>query len=109
MHFCYFIIGPHSSDWINFETSKKFNRILVTKYFGVVLEVVGALIVSLIIPYGIIIWTYFKPKESLLWGRRGIYKEEPEITESAISKTKAKALITIIVYPIIVIIIFVYS
>ena len=68
-----------------------------------------ALILLLLIPYGLIIWTYFKPKESLLWGRRGLYKEEPEITESAISKTKAKALVTIIIYPIIFIIIFVYS
>lgn len=68
-----------------------------------------ALILLLLILYGIIIWTYFKPKESLLWGRRGIYKEEPEITESAINNIKAKALITIIVYPIIFIIIFVYS
>ena len=69
----------------------------------------GGLIALLLIVYGVIIWTYFKPKESLLWGRRGIYKEEPEITESAIRDTKMKALITIIVYPIIFIIILVYS
>ena len=68
-----------------------------------------ALILLSLIPYVITIWTYFKPKESLLWGKRGIYKEEPEITESAINNTKVKALITIIVYPIIMIIIFVYS
>lgn len=68
-----------------------------------------ALFLLLLIVYGIIIWTYFKPKESLIWGRRGIYKEEPEITESAIRNIKVKALITIIVYPIIFIIIFVYS
>ena len=68
-----------------------------------------ALILLLLIPYGIIIWTFFKPKESLLWGRRRIYKEEPEITESAINNIKAKALFTIIVFPIIFIIIFVYS
>ena len=61
--------------------------------------------------YGLVIWTYFKPKESLLWGRRGIYKEEPEVSESAISNTKKKALITIIIFPIIFILflIFVYS
>lgn len=74
-----------------------------------VIEVDGGLIVLFLIIYGIIIWTYFKPKKSLLWGRRGIYKEEPEITESAIKNIKAKALITIIVYPIILIIIFVFS
>ena len=65
-----------------------------------------ASILLLLILYGIIIWTYFNPKESLLWGRRRIYKEEPEITESAINNIKAKALITIILYPIIFIIIF---
>ena len=54
--------------------------------------------------YGLVIWTYLKPKESLLWGRRGIYKEEPEITERAIKNTKDKALIVIIIYPIISII-----
>jgi hypothetical protein len=68
-----------------------------------------ALILLLLILYGIIIWTYFNPKESLLWGRRWIYKEEPEITESAINNIKAKALFTIIVFPIIFIIIFVFS
>ena len=68
-----------------------------------------ALILLLLIPYGIIIWTYFNPKESLLWGRRGIYKEEPEINESAINNIKAKALFTIILFPIIFIIIFVFS
>ena len=70
-----------------------------------------ALILLLLILYGIIIWTYFNPKESLLWGRRWIYKEEPEITESAINNIKAKALFTIIVFPIIFIflLIFIYS
>ncbi|BAK16747.1 selenocysteine lyase [Solibacillus silvestris StLB046] len=66
------------------------------------------IIITLLIPYGIIIWIYLNPKESLLMGRRGIYKEEPEITESAIRNMKAKALITIIVYPIVNIIFFVY-
>ncbi|WP_336045793.1 hypothetical protein [Solibacillus ferritrahens] len=66
-----------------------------------------ALIIALLIPYGVFIWMYFKPKESLLVGSRGIYKEEPEITESAIKNTKMKALIAIIFYPILYIIIFV--
>lgn len=54
--------------------------------------------------YGLVIWTYFKPKESILWGRRGLYKEEPEILERAIKNTKTKALITLLVYPIVSII-----
>lgn len=39
----------------------------------------------LVIPiYGVLIWSYFDPEESLLWGKRWIYKEEPEISEGAI-------------------------
>lgn len=67
-----------------------------------------AIIIASLIPYGVTIWTYLYPKESLLLGRRGIYKEEPEITKSAIKNTKIKAKITIIVYPIVYIIVFVY-
>jgi len=55
------------------------------------------------------IWTYVNPKESLLWGRRGIYKEEPEITERAIQNTKKKALITIIILPIMALLFFLFT
>ena len=41
-----------------------------------------------IIIYGVLIWTYFYPEESLLWGKRGIFKEEPQLTESVIRNTK---------------------
>lgn len=86
-----------------------FIRILDTKYFKAVLYVEWiAIIIASLIPYGVTIWTYLYPKESLLLGKRGIYKEEPEITESAIKNTKMKAKITIIVYPIVYIIAFVY-
>jgi len=62
------------------------------------------LFIVIIIIYGILIWTYFNPEESLLWGKRGMYKEEPQLTESAIRNTKVKALISIIVITLIVII-----
>lgn len=62
------------------------------------------LFLVIIIIYGILIWTYFNPEESLLWGKRGMYKEEPQLTESAIRNTKVKALISIIVITLIVII-----
>lgn len=58
-------------------------------------------ILVILIIYGILIWTYFNPEESLLLGRRGMYKEEPQLTESAIRNTKAKALISIIVITLI--------
>ncbi|KPN96342.1 hypothetical protein [Lysinibacillus sp. ZYM-1] len=51
------------------------------------------LILPILIVYGVLIWTYFNPEESLLKGRRRMYKEEPQLTESAIRNTKAKALI----------------
>jgi len=67
--------------------------------------VVGVEIILLIlIVYGVLIWTYFNPEKSLLQGRRGMYKEEPQLTESAIRNTKAKALISIIVITLIIII-----
>ena len=53
-------------------------------------------ILPIIIIYGVLIWTYLNPEKSL-WGTRGLYKEEPQLTESAIRNTKAKALISIIV------------
>ncbi|MCM0623941.1 hypothetical protein M5J14_05315 [Lysinibacillus sp. OL1_EC] len=62
------------------------------------------LFIVIIIIYGILIWTYFNPEESLLWGKRGMYKEEPQLTESAIRNTKVKALISIIVITLIIII-----
>lgn len=62
------------------------------------------LFIVIIIIYGILIWTYFNPEKSLLWGKRGMYKEEPQLTESAIRNTKVKALISIIVITLIIII-----
>lgn len=63
-------------------------------------------ILSWALLYGVTIWTYVNPKESLLWGRRGLYEEEPEITERAIQNTKKKALITIIILPFIALLFF---
>ncbi|OBW57024.1 hypothetical protein A9986_09770 [Solibacillus silvestris] len=58
-------------------------------------------VLLIIIIYGLLIWIYFNPEESLLWGKRGMYKEEPQLTESAIRNTKSKALISIIVITLI--------
>ncbi|MEK4508362.1 hypothetical protein [Paenibacillus sp. FSL K6-2524] len=51
--------------------------------------------------FGVLIWTYFCPEESLLWGKRWMYKEEPELTEGAIRYTKIASLIAIVVLTII--------
>lgn len=67
------------------------------------MKIVGVFL-SIIIIYGVLIWTYFYPEESLLWGKRGMFKEEPQLTESVIRNTKLKALISIIVITLIIII-----
>jgi len=51
--------------------------------------------------YGILIWTYFCPEDSLLWGKRWMYKEEPEISNSAIRFAKVSSLTAIVVLTII--------
>ena len=64
--------------------------------------------VLILILYGILFWTYFYPEESLLWGKRGMYKEEPQLTERAIRNTKLKALISIIVMTLFLIYIIIF-
>lgn len=60
---------------------------------------VGDIIIGfiIIIPlYGVLIWSYFNPKESLLWGKRWMYLEEPEISDGAIRYIKVASLISVI-------------
>ncbi len=38
--------------------------------------------------YGVLIWSYFYSQESLLWGKRWMYKEEPQIADGAIRYIK---------------------
>lgn len=40
-------------------------------------------IVFLIPLYGVLIWSYLNPKESILWGKRWMYNEEPEVSKDA--------------------------
>ncbi|WP_370222989.1 hypothetical protein [Cytobacillus sp.] len=51
--------------------------------------------------YGVLIWSYVDPEESLLWGKRWMYKEEPEISEGAIRYTKLMSLVSIILLTVI--------
>jgi len=46
--------------------------------------------------YAVLIWTYFEPKESLLWGKKWMYKEEPELSEAAIRYVKVASAISIV-------------
>ncbi|MFS0865499.1 hypothetical protein [Fredinandcohnia sp. 179-A 10B2 NHS] len=45
--------------------------------------------------YGLLIWTYLCPEDSLLWGNRWMYQDEPDFSEEAIKYTKYSALIGI--------------
>ena len=55
--------------------------------------------------YWILVWTYLNPKESLLWGKRGMYKEEPEFSEGMIRYTKGISLLGIFLFTLITLII----
>lgn len=54
--------------------------------------------------YGVLIWSYFCPKESLMWGKRGMFKEEPEISDGAIRYTKVASLISLIIITLVFVI-----
>jgi len=55
------------------------------------------LIIFLIPVYGLLIWAYIEPEESLLFGRRWMYEEEPELSEEAILFNKRVSMIAIII------------
>jgi hypothetical protein len=60
--------------------------------------------VVIMIPlYGLLIWTYYYPEESMLVGKRWMYKEEPEISNKAIRYTKFTSMTAMIGLPIVVI------
>ncbi|WP_196121303.1 hypothetical protein [Anaerobacillus alkaliphilus] len=46
------------------------------------------LFITLIPLYIVLIWTYFNPEESMLYGQRWMYKEQPEFSKRAIKYTK---------------------
>ncbi|WP_212031195.1 hypothetical protein [Cytobacillus depressus] len=67
------------------------------------MEEIIFLIIFTIPLYLVLIWTYFNPEESILFGKRWMYKEEQELSEEVIRYTKFASLITIIGLPIILI------
>jgi hypothetical protein len=59
--------------------------------------------VVIMIPiYGLLIWTYFCPEESILFGNRWMYKEEPEISSTAIRYTKFASITAMVGLPIVI-------
>jgi hypothetical protein len=59
--------------------------------------------VVIMIPiYGLLIWAYFCPEESILFGNRWMYKEEPEISSTAIRYTKFASITAMVGLPIVI-------
>jgi hypothetical protein len=59
--------------------------------------------VVLLIPiYALLIWSYLEPEESLLIGKRWMYREEPEISKTAIRYTKFISMTTMIFLPVMI-------
>lgn len=55
------------------------------------------LIAVFLIPlYAVLIWSYLNPQESILWGKRWMYDEEPEVSKDAIRYIKAVSLFSLI-------------
>lgn len=57
--------------------------------------------------YAILIWQIYKPKDAILWGKRWMYKEEPDVTETAITYTKIASVICIVFLTILFVILFI--
>jgi len=63
------------------------------------------LIFILSIPfYAVLIWAYLEPRESLLWGKRWMYTEEPELSEEAVRFTKMSSVVFAVVLTIVLLI-----
>ncbi len=67
------------------------------------------LMIIILIPiYTLLIWAYINPKASYLFGRRWMYKEEPEFTEETIKFFKMSTMIFIVIITF-VLVLFVYG
>ncbi|WP_190279462.1 hypothetical protein [Ornithinibacillus gellani] len=53
--------------------------------------------------YGIFIWSYVAPEQSILFGKRWMFKHDPEPSETAIRYTKFMSLIAMISFPLFII------
>ncbi|WP_409368701.1 hypothetical protein [Lysinibacillus sp. 38-6] len=61
-------------------------------------------IIIIMIPiYGLIIWSYFNPEESLMLGNKWKYKEEPTFSNELIRYTKFTSLVAMVGLPLVAI------
>lgn len=57
----------------------------------------------LLIPlFAVLLWSYFYQKDSILWGKKWLYKEEREIPYSAIRYMKVISLVSVVVFTLII-------
>lgn len=68
---------------------------------GIKLADIILLFIIMLPIYAVLIWTYFDPEESLLWGKRWMYEEEPELSEEAIRFAKIASIVGIVALTII--------
>jgi hypothetical protein len=60
-------------------------------------------IILLIPVYGLLLWGYIQPEESMLFGKRWMYKEDPEPSIKAIRYVKFSTMTAMIGIPIILV------
>ncbi|WP_339253372.1 hypothetical protein NSQ43_04475 [Sporosarcina sp. FSL W8-0480] len=55
----------------------------------------------------ILIWQVFNPEDAMLWGKRWMYKEQPEVSDEAIKYTKIVSILGIVVLTLIFVVSFI--
>lgn len=55
----------------------------------------------------ILIWQIYNPEDAMLWGKRWMYKEQPEVSDEAIKYTKIMSIIALIVLGFIFVVLFI--
>ncbi|WP_205439692.1 hypothetical protein [Peribacillus alkalitolerans] len=73
-----------------------------------IINVIISMIIMIPI-YGVLLWTYFYPEESYLFGNRWMYKEEPEISRTAIRYAKFVSITLMLGIPFILLNFFFYE
>jgi hypothetical protein len=54
--------------------------------------------------YAALLWIFFDPQGSMFWGKRWMYKEEPELSEDAILYAKVASVISMVLVTVMLVI-----
>ncbi|PZD93182.1 hypothetical protein DNH61_24355 [Paenibacillus sambharensis] len=66
-----------------------------------IIEIIVITLIGIIPLYAVLIWTYFNPEDSILFGNRWKYKEEPEPSDLAVRYVKGASLFSLIALTVI--------